>query len=192
MVWSELTSGGSMFPGEQPPRALGGFEVLQRLGTGGAGAVFLARSRGGQLVAIKTIADAHRDHDTSADSFAHEAAVCARLRHPCIVQVRAFLEEPRFAALVYEYVPGVALARVMRLCQAHGVRLPDGPAWHIVERVLAALAYAHGFRDESGQTTPIVHRDVSPSNVLLDWTGGARKTASSLPKRPGGPPAPPG
>jgi serine/threonine protein kinase len=164
----------AMFPGDQPPRSLEGFEILQRLGTGGVGAVFLARSRGGKLVAIKTIADARRGDDTSADSLAREASVCARLHHPCIVEVRAFLEEPAFAALVYEYVPGVALGRVLRLCQSHGVRVPDRAAWHIVERVLEALAYAHGFRDASGQATPIVHRDVSPSNVLLDWSGGVK------------------
>jgi serine/threonine protein kinase len=163
-----------MFPGLQSTRALDGFELLQRLGIGSVGEVFLARSRGGKLVAIKTIADAHRGDDTSADSFAREASVCARLRHPCIVEVRAFLEEPGFAALVYEYVPGVSLARVLRLCQARGVRLPDRAGWHIVERVLAALAYAHGFREPSGQATPIVHRDVSPSNVLLDWSGGVK------------------
>jgi serine/threonine-protein kinase len=178
-----------MFPRE-PPRALAGFDILQRLGAGGAGEVFLAKSRAGQLVAIKTIADARLDSqgeeaDKAVDSFAREAAVCVRLRHPCIVKVRAFLEEPAgegprqgtqggFAALVFEYVPGVALTRVLRFCQAKGVRLPDRPAWHVVERVLTALAYAHGFLDENGQPTPIVHRDVSPSNVLLDWSGGVK------------------
>ncbi|HEY3821603.1 MAG TPA: serine/threonine-protein kinase [Polyangiaceae bacterium] len=150
--------------------------MLQRLGMGGAGEVFLARSRAGKLVAIKTIADARRDsHEgETADAFAREASVCVRLRHPCIVQVRAFLEEPGFAALVFEYVPGVALGRVLRLCQSSGVRLPDLAAWHITERVLTALAYAHGFRDDTGTETPIVHRDVSPANVLLDWTGGVK------------------
>jgi serine/threonine protein kinase len=140
------------------------------------GEVFLARSRAGKLVAIKTIADARRDsHEgETADAFAREASVCVRLRHPCIVQVRAFLEEPGFAALVFEYVPGVALARVLRLCQSSHVRMPDLAAWHITERVLTALAYAHGFRDEGGIETPIVHRDVSPSNILLDWTGGVK------------------
>jgi eukaryotic-like serine/threonine-protein kinase len=164
-----------MFPSEQPPRALEGFDVLERIGAGGVGEVFLARSRGGKLVAIKTFVDARRDADeASGAAFVREASVCARLRHPCIVQVRAFLDEPGFSALVFEYVPGVALARVLRLCAARGVRLPDRPAWHVVERVLAALAYAHAFRDERGQPTPIVHRDVSPSNVLLDWTGGVK------------------
>jgi serine/threonine protein kinase len=166
-----------MFPTEpfRHVRALEAFDILQRLGSGGAGEVFLARSRGGKLVAIKTIADARRDVDEhTADVFAREASVCARLRHPCIVQVRAFLEEPGFAALVFEYVPGVALGRVLRLCQAHGVRLPDRAGWHIVERVLTALAYAHGFHDDQGAPTPIVHRDVSPANVLIDWTGGVK------------------
>jgi serine/threonine protein kinase len=138
--------------------------------------VFLARSPAGKLVAIKTLAAARRDGNEgdSGDAFAREASVCVRLRHPCIVQVRAFLEEPGFAALVFEYVPGVALGRVLRLCQSSGVRLPDLAAWHVAERVLTALAYAHGFRDESGKETPIVHRDVSPSNVLLDWSGGVK------------------
>jgi serine/threonine protein kinase len=164
-----------MFPREVPP-ALQGFDILQRLGVGGAGEVFLARSRAGKLVAIKTIAGAGAapEGEAPTNALAREASVCVRLTHPCIVQVRAFLEEPGFAALVFEYVPGVALGRVLRLCQGHGVRLPDRAAWHIVERVLTALAYAHAFTDEDGQHTPIVHRDISPSNVLLDWTGGVK------------------
>jgi serine/threonine-protein kinase len=164
-----------MFP-RDPPRALSGFDILERLGAGGAGEVYLARSPAGQLVAIKTVTDARLEsHGGDAvDSFAREAAVCVRLRNPCIVKVRAFLEEPGFAALVFEYVPGVALARVLRFCQGKAIRLPDRAAWHIVERMLTALAYAHGFHDEAGAPTPIVHRDVSPSNVLLDWSGGVK------------------
>jgi serine/threonine protein kinase len=164
-----------VFPSDAPPRALAGFDVLQRLGAGGVGEVFLARSRAGKLVAIKTVADPSRDgHEgETADAFAREASVCVRLRHPCIVQVRAFIEEDGFAALVFEYVPGVALGRMLRLCQASGVRLPDRAAWHIVERVVTALAYAHSFSD-GGTPTPIIHRDVSPSNVLLDWSGGVK------------------
>jgi serine/threonine protein kinase len=163
-----------MFPSEAPPRTLEGFDILERLGAGAAGEVFLARSRGGKLVAIKTLARAQGDDARAAAAFVREASVCARLRHPCIVEVRAFFEEGGVTALVFEYVPGVALARVLRLCEARGVRLPDHSGWHIVERVLDGLAYAHSFCDDSGKLTPIVHRDVSPSNVLLDWNGGVK------------------
>jgi serine/threonine protein kinase len=163
-----------MFPSDTPPPTLQGFDVLERLGVGATGEVFLARSRGGKLVAVKTIAGVQGDDSKSTDTLVREASVCARLHHPCIVEVRAFLEQPGLAALVYEYVPGVALARVLRLCEAQGVRLPDAGAWHIVDCVLTALACAHSLRDERGQPTPIVHRDLSPSNVLLDWEGGAK------------------
>jgi len=163
-----------MFPRDSPPPTLQGFDVLERLGGGATGEVFLARSRGGKLVAVKTIAGVQGDDSKSTDTLVREASVCARLHHPCIVEVRAFLEQPGLTALVYEYVPGVALARVLRLCEAQGVRLPDAGAWHIVDCVLRALACAHSLRDERGQPTPIVHRDLSPSNVLLDWEGGAK------------------
>ncbi len=112
-------------PDRQPPRSLAGFDILQRLGAGGGGEVFLARSRAGQLVAIKTVADASGD-EPRGDAFAREASVCVRLSHPCIVQVRAFLEEPGFAALVFEYVPGVALGRVLQALPGPR-RAPAGP-----------------------------------------------------------------
>jgi serine/threonine protein kinase len=190
-----------MFPPRPLPEAIEGFEVLERLGFGAAGEVFLARSPGGQLVAIKTFpgGEASGAHglvggrsaadraaipavedaepppsDRRSSAFFREASVCARLRHPCIVQVRALLSAGGVPALVFEYVPGVTLARVLRLSDARGVRLPDVVAWHILDRVLQALAYAHAFRDEQGQPTPIVHRDLSPANVLLDWSGGVK------------------
>jgi serine/threonine protein kinase len=170
-----------MFPQQDTPGPLMGFHILQRLGAGGVGEVFLARSKGGRLVAIKVLAD-HGDADGSTDGFAREASLCARLNHPAIVQVRAFIEEDDFAALVFDYVAGVALARVLRFCAAHGVRLPDRAAWHIVERVLSALAFAHAFKDHEQSPTPIVHRDVSPSNVLVDWNGGVKLTDFGLAK----------
>jgi serine/threonine protein kinase len=164
----------AMFPRERPSLVLSGFEILEQLGRGAVGEVFLARSRSGKLVAVKTVAQGLRDDRSSADAFAREASVCARLRHSCIVQVRAFLEDAEgcgVGALVFEYVPGVALARVLRLAGARGVRLPDRAGWYVVERVLTALAYAHAFLDESGRPTPIVHRDLSPANVLIGWNG---------------------
>ncbi len=173
-----------MFTDSQPAPSLRGFEILRRLGAGGAGEVFLARSKAGRLVAIKTLTGAAEDA-----TFAREAALCARLIHPAIVQVRAFFDDPETPALVFDYVPGVALSRLLRFCAAHRVRLPDAPAWHVVERVLSALAYAHAQKDAQLQPTPIVHRDVSPANVLVDWNGGVKLADFGIAKMIGVSPA---
>jgi serine/threonine-protein kinase len=179
-----------MFPKDEPPPALRGFEILDRLGAGGAGQVFLARSRGGKLVAIKVLRDAGEQRDEAiAQALSREASLCVRLNHEAIVQVRALVQEEGFAALVFEYVEGVALVRLLRFCAKHGVRLPDRTAWHVVERVLAALAYAHSQTDEAHQPAPIVHRDVSPANVLVDWSGGVKLADFGMAKMLGVSPA---
>ncbi|HWL88516.1 MAG TPA: serine/threonine-protein kinase [Polyangiaceae bacterium] len=165
-----------LFPNEGHPSSIGGFEVLERLGTGGAGKVYLARSKGGRLVAVKVLSDGAIANAEVAGALAHEASLCVRLSHPAIVQVRALVEEEGVAALVFDYVEGVALGRLLRFLAGRGERLSDLAAWHILERVLAALDYAHQ------QTPPIVHRDVSPSNVLLDWSGDAKLTDFGMAK----------
>jgi serine/threonine protein kinase len=181
---------GSMFPKNEPPAALRGFEILEQLGAGGAGEVFLAKSRAGKLVAIKVLTGAGQARDEEfAETLSQEASLCVRLSHPAIVQVRAFVEEEGFAALVFEYVEGVALVRLLRFCARHGVRLPDRAAWHIVERVLAGLSYAHSQKDDSLNPAPIVHRDVSPANVLIDWTGGVKLADFGMAKMLGVSPA---
>jgi serine/threonine protein kinase len=178
-----------VFPIAEHHRALQNFKILHQLGSGGAGQVYLARSRGGRLVAIKVLSDAKERDPAFSRALAHEASLCVRLAHPAIVQVRAFLEDEGFAALVFDYVEGLALSKLMKLCGAHGVRLPDRVTWHIVERVLTALAFAHAITDEAREPAPIVHRDVSPSNVLLAWSGDVRLTDFGIAKMLGVSPA---
>ncbi len=165
-----------LFPNEGHPATIGGFKVLERLGTGGAGKVYLARSKGGRLVAVKVLGNGAMDDPEVAGTLAHEASLCVRLSHPAIVQVRALVEDEGVSALVFDYVEGVALGRLLRFLSGQGERLADEAAWHIIERVLSALAYAHQ------QVPPIVHRDVSPSNVLLDWSGDAKLTDFGMAK----------
>ena len=164
-----------LFPNDGHPSAIGGFEVLDRLGSGGAGQVYLARSKGGRLVAVKVFSDG-ATNDAESETLAREASLCVRLSHPAIVQVRALVEEEGVSALVFDYVEGVALGRLLRFLSGRGERLADLAGWHIIERVLAALEYAHQ------QAPPIVHRDISPSNVLLDWSGDAKLTDFGMAK----------
>ncbi len=170
-----------MFPAAQH-RALSGFEILRPLGSGGAGQVFLAKSRGGKRVAIKVLSDARERDEAFATALSREASLCVRLTHPAIVQVRAFVEEEGFAAIIFDYVDGIALSRLLRFCSALGARLPDRIAWHVVERVLSALAFAHAQKDDKGEPAPIVHRDVSPSNVLISFVGDVKLTDFGIAK----------
>jgi serine/threonine protein kinase len=178
-----------MFPAIAQHRALSGFEILEPLGSGGAGQVFLAKSKGGRRVAIKVLSDARERDEAFARALAREASLCVRLTHPAIVQVRAFVEDEGFAAIVFDYVEGIALARLLRFCSAVGARLPDRVAWHVVERVLSALAFAHAQKDEQGEPAPIVHRDVSPSNVLISFGGDVKLTDFGIAKMLGVSPA---
>jgi eukaryotic-like serine/threonine-protein kinase len=171
-----------VFPAAAQHRALERFEILRPLGSGGAGQVFLAKSRGGRRVAIKVLSDARERDEAFATALSREASLCARLTHPAIVQVRAFVEDEGFAAIVFDYVDGIALARLLRFCSSLGARLPDRIAWHVVERVLSALAYAHTQKDENGNSSPIVHRDVSPSNVLISFAGDVMLTDFGIAK----------
>jgi eukaryotic-like serine/threonine-protein kinase len=178
-----------MFPATAQHPALKGFEILERLGAGGAGEVFLAKSKGGRRVAIKVLSHARGRDEAFARGLAREASLCVRLTHPAIVQVRALVEDEGFAAIVFDYVDGIALSRLLRFCSALGARLPDRVAWHIVERVLSALAYAHAQRDDGGEKAPIVHRDVSPSNVLISYEGDVKLTDFGIAKMLGVSPA---
>jgi serine/threonine protein kinase len=178
-----------MFPAIAQHPALSAFQILEPLGSGGAGQVFLAKSKGGRRVAIKVLSDARERDEAFARALAREASLCVRLTHPSIVQVRAFVEDEGFAAIVFDYVEGIALARLLRFCTAVGARLPDRVAWHVVERVLSALAFAHAQKDEQGETAPIVHRDVSPSNVLISFDGDVKLTDFGIAKMLGVSPA---
>jgi serine/threonine protein kinase len=178
-----------VFPSPERLQALKGFQIQRRLGAGGAGEVYLALSKGGRPVAIKVLSDAKERDATFAQELVREASLCVRLTHPAIVQVRALLEEEGFAAIVFDYVEGIPLAKLMKLCAARGVRLPDKVAWHIVERVLSGLAHAHKQTDESHAPAPIVHRDVSPSNVLIAWTGDVKLADFGIAKMLGVSPA---
>lgn len=178
-----------MFPNVVQHPLLAEFEILGRLGAGAAGQVFLAKSRSGRKVAIKILRESTEGDEVAFEALAREATLSVRLSHPAICQVRAFVEGEGLAALILDYVEGPPLARLMRLGNALGARLPDRVAWHVVERILAALSYAHSQRDESGALAPIIHRDLSPSNVLIDWTGDVKITDFGIAKMLGVSPA---
>jgi serine/threonine-protein kinase len=162
------------------PMRLGPYELLRRLATGGMAEVYLARRAGPhgfqKLVAVKRILPQYaRDPDFVA-MFIDEARVCARLSHPNIVQVFDFGEQDGELYMAMEYVDGTTGARLIRGAAARSEDLSLDVCLHIALSVLRALGYAHGARDDAGRPLSLVHRDVSPGNVLIDRSGAVKLT----------------
>lgn len=150
--------------------ALQNFQILQELSPERGERVYLARSKGGNVVVITVIASKPISDDVSS-ALAKEASHGARLTHEAIVQTRSMILEKDLAAVVTEFVHGISLQRLLRFATARGVRLPDVCGWYILERVLAALASAHAQKGPNGEPQPILHRAVSPTDVVVGWDG---------------------
>jgi serine/threonine protein kinase len=108
--------------------------------------------------------------------FCDEARISAALSHPNIVQVLDFGEDGGELFMVMEYVDGVSCAKLLRAVAARGQRFPVSVALYIAREVLGALCFAHDAWDENGRPLGIVHRDVSPGNVLVARTGEVKLT----------------
>ncbi len=166
-------------PVEPVPERLADFEVVHRLGAGGMAEVFLAKKRGAEsthkLLVVKRIHPQHHASQSFRSMFAKEAQLATRLNHPNIVQVYDFQDYGEAGQLLsMEYVEGLDLRRLQRAARAAGRRLPPYVAAYLIAEVAKGLHYAHNRRDESGSPLQIVHRDVSPQNILLSHEGSVK------------------
>lgn len=162
------------------PLVLGPYELVQRIATGGMAEVYLARREGPhgfqKRVAVKRILPQMACDADFVAMFIDEARVCARLTHPNIVQVFDFGEQDGELYMAMEYVDGTTGARLIRAAAAKGEALPLEVPLHIALSVLRALHAAHNARDENNKRLHLVHRDVSPGNVLIDRSGAVKLT----------------
>ena len=162
------------------PLMLGPYELLQRIATGGMAEVYLARRAGPhgfqKVVAVKRILPQLAQDVDFVAMFVDEARVCARLAHPNIVQVFDFGEHDGELYMAMEYVDGTTAARLVRAAASRGEEVPLDAALYIALGVLRGLDYAHNARDDEGKPLDLVHRDVSPGNVLIDRSGAVKLT----------------
>ncbi len=160
------------------PARLGRFTVSRRLGAGGMAEVFLARSRGAEgidkLLVVKRILPAFAQNPDFRAMFVEEARVALRLNHPNVVQVYGFEQDGPTLLLIMEHVDGPDLGLVGATATRRGERVPPTLAAWIIREVARGVHYAHDRRDEHGHPLEIVHRDVSPSNVLLSYDGAVK------------------
>jgi serine/threonine protein kinase/tetratricopeptide (TPR) repeat protein len=163
----------------QPPKEIAQFEIVRRLGAGGMAEVFLAKKLGAEgtykILVLKRILPAHGSSRRFRAMFIEEARIAARLNHPNVVQVYEFQDfGEQGLLLAMEYVEGCDLGHLMGVAKSRGVRIsPWVSAWIIAEAA-KGLHYAHEKRDEAGQPLEIVHRDVSPQNILLALEGAVK------------------
>ena len=156
---------------------LGRYELLVPIAQGGMAVVWAARLRGThefeKLVAVKAMLPGLSDDPEFEGMFLAEARLAARIRHPNVVEVMDLGEEEGMLYLVMEWVDGEPLNRIMKAAYRRGgVPLPVASA--IIMQACAGLHAAHELTDESGRPLGVVHRDVSPQNVLVRFDGLAK------------------
>jgi serine/threonine protein kinase len=162
---------------DQPGRMLGGrYELLQPIGRGGMAIVWKGLTHGAagfrRPVAVKRIDPAFKGYPEVTAMFVEEARVGAALRHPNIVQIHDFgIDEQGDHYLVTEWVDGLHFGEWMHAFSTPGHETPWSLVAAIGIEVLRALDAAHARCDDQGRPAPILHRDVTPPNILIDRAG---------------------
>jgi hypothetical protein len=176
-----LTVSTDPFASSLAGRKLGRYEVLARLASGGMAGVYVARAIGvagfERLFAIKVL-HPHLAHEEEFISmFLDEARLAARIRHPNVVPTIDISDTPDAGFyLVMEYIEGDHLGALLQKAWKLGKRLPFPVTLRVVVDALEGLAAAHNLTDESGRRLQLVHRDISPHNVMVSTDGVARIT----------------
>lgn len=157
------------------PLTLGRYQLVAELARGGMATVYLARMVGKagfeRLMAVKVL-HPHLSSDPSFTAmFIDEARLAARIRHPNVVDVYDVDALGGELLIVMGYVEGISLARMIRALDSEETKLPIGFALRVMHETLLGLHAAHELSDASGQLLNLVHRDVSPHNLIVGTDG---------------------
>ena len=158
----------------QPGQTVGRYEFLLPVAQGGMAAVWAARLKGSRgfskLVAVKTMLPGFSDEPQFEQMFLDEARIASRIRHPHVVEIYDLGEQDDMLYLVMEWVDGHPLSTLRAAAaKSGGIPLPAGV--RIVADACAGLHAAHELRDELGEPLGLVHRDMSPQNLLISYGG---------------------
>jgi serine/threonine-protein kinase len=161
-------------------RRLDRFELIAEIASGGMATVYLARLSGAggfqRFVAIKRLHPHLANDEEFVQMFLDEARLAARLHHPNVVPILEIGESPQGYYLVMEYVEGDTLARILARSAQAGRMLPPKVSMRVCVDTIQGLHVAHEMKDDDEKPLGIVHRDVSPQNILIGMDGSARIT----------------
>ena len=159
-------------------RDFGKFELVEKIGTGGMAEVFLAKSFGAEglekILVIKRILPEFSENPRFVEMFISEAKIAVDLNHPNIVQIYDFGKHEGTYYLAMEYVDGADLGHAMSAGARAEQRFAVGDAVFVAAEIAKGLQYAHTKHDRYGEAFDIVHRDVSPQNVLVSQDGSVK------------------
>ena len=157
---------------------VGPYELLRRLATGGMSEIYEARRAGphgfSKRIALKRILPQLLGDPELVGMFIDEARLCAQLSHPNIVQVFDFGEDEGQPYMAMELVDGTTCAQLVREVATRGETVPVALTLFIGLSIARGLEHAHEARDENGNPLRLIHRDVSPGNVLISRSGAVK------------------
>jgi tRNA A-37 threonylcarbamoyl transferase component Bud32 len=181
-----LESNRSIVVREVGDSAYGQYLLLDRMATGGMAEIFRAKRRGVEgfekMVAVKRILPHLSDNKDFVEMFINEAKMVAGLSHPNIVQIFDLGKIENTYYIAMEYIEGLDLRAILARARETGTILDVDLSALIATKVASALEYAHRHRDPSGKPLRIVHRDVSPPNILISREGEVKLTDFGIAK----------
>jgi serine/threonine-protein kinase len=156
----------------------GRYLLDRRLAIGGMAEVFLGRVEGPagfeKKVVIKRILPHHSNDQRYVNMFLDEARIAARFNHPNLVQIHELAKIQGQFCMVMEYIEGKDLETVRDLCLKLKRYMPLPVLSFVIAETAEGLHYAHDLTNEEGEPLNVVHRDVSPANVIMTWIGGIK------------------
>jgi serine/threonine-protein kinase len=154
---------------------LGRYELLLPIAQGGMATVWAARQKGSRgfqkTVAVKTMLPNLSDDPQFEQMFLDEASLAARIHHPNVAEILDLGEQDEVLYIVMEWVDGEALSVVAKTAKKNDTVLPQRIVLRIIGQACAGLHAAHELRDDADQLSNLVHRDVSPQNILVTYDG---------------------
>lgn len=159
-------------------RRFGKYEVLCRLAIGGMAEIFLGFARAGPFigrpVVIKRILNEQREDPNALQMLLDEAKMTATLSHPNVAQVMDLESDGEEILLVIEFITGANVEEIVDAYTARQEPVPLGFAITVIREAAQGLGHAHGHKNSRGELMPIIHRDVTPRNVMVDFEGATK------------------